>query len=59
MAVKAWSDPAKADPVKNRIPMGRFIEPAEVADVIAYLLDDGASMVTGHSLAVDGGLLIT
>lgn len=59
MAVKAWSDPAKADPVKNRIAMGRFIEPPEVADVIAYLLDDGASMVTGHSLAVDGGLLIT
>ncbi|MEM8590329.1 MAG: SDR family oxidoreductase [Pseudomonadota bacterium] len=59
MAVKAWSDPAKADPVKNRIPMGRFIDPSEVADVIAYLLDDGASMVTGHSLAIDGGLLIT
>ena len=59
MAVKAWSDPAKAEPVKNRIPLGRFIEPSEVADVIAYLLDDGASMITGQSIAIDGGLLIT
>lgn len=59
MAVKAWSDPAKADPVKARIPMGRFIEPEEVADVIAFLLGDRASMVAGHSLVVDGGLLIT
>ena len=58
MAVKAWSDPAKADPVKSRIPMGRFIDPAEVADVIAYLLDGRAGMVTGHSMVVDGGLLI-
>ena len=59
MAAKAWSDPAKADPVKNRIPMGRFIEPSEVADVIAFLLDARASMVAGHSLVVDGGFLVT
>ena len=59
MAVKAWSDPAKADPVKERMPMGRFIEPGEVADVIAFLLSGRAGMVAGHSLAVDGGLLIT
>ena len=48
-----------ADPVKKRIPMGRFIEPGEVADVIAFLLSGRAGMVAGHSLAVDGGLLIT
>jgi L-xylulose reductase len=57
MAVKAWSDPAKAEPMQRRVPMGRFVQPEEVAEVILFLLSDGASMVHGHSLAVDGGFL--
>lgn len=59
MAVKAWSDPAKSGPVLQRIPLGRFIEPEEVAETIAYLLGDGAAMVNGVMLPVDGGLLIS
>lgn len=55
MAVKAWSDPAKADPVQARIPMGRFVEPEEVAEVIVFLLSDAAAMVHGISMPVDGG----
>jgi NAD(P)-dependent dehydrogenase (short-subunit alcohol dehydrogenase family) len=58
MAVKAWSDPAKSEPLLKRIPMGRFIEPEEVAESIAYLLSDKASMVHGAMLPIDGGLLI-
>ena len=59
MAVKAWSDPAKSDPVKARIPLGRFIEPEEIAATIAYLLSDDSSMTTGQSLVIDGGMLIS
>lgn len=59
MAVKVWSDPAKSDPVKSRIPMGRFIEPEEIAATIAYLLSDESSMTTGQSLVIDGGMLIS
>lgn len=55
MAIKAWSDPAKAGSMLSRIPMGRFVEPVEVADTILYLLSPRASMVTGASLTVDGG----
>jgi NAD(P)-dependent dehydrogenase (short-subunit alcohol dehydrogenase family) len=55
MAVKAWSDKKKADSMLTRIPMGRFVEPEEVADVILYLLSSRASMVTGSSLPIDGG----
>lgn len=57
MAVKAWSDPEKAAPMKRRIPLGRFVEPDEVAEVIAFLLGGQSSMVHGQSLAVDGGFL--
>ncbi|GLS21243.1 short-chain dehydrogenase [Labrys miyagiensis] len=58
MAVKAWSDPAKADPMLKRIPLGRFFEPIECAETIAFLLSDKASMVNGVTMPVDGGFLI-
>jgi len=41
----------------ERIPMGRFGEPEEVARVALFLASDDASYVTGHTLAVDGGYL--
>jgi NAD(P)-dependent dehydrogenase (short-subunit alcohol dehydrogenase family) len=55
MAVKAWSDEAKAASMLNRIPMGRFVEPEEVADVILFLLSDKSTMVHGSEILVDGG----
>jgi NAD(P)-dependent dehydrogenase (short-subunit alcohol dehydrogenase family) len=58
MAVKAWSDPAKSNPMLARIPLGRFVQAEEVAAAIAYLLSDAAVMVNGISLPVDGGFLI-
>jgi NAD(P)-dependent dehydrogenase (short-subunit alcohol dehydrogenase family) len=59
MGAMAWSDPAKSDPVKRRIPLGRFAEPQEVAAAIVYLLSDDAAMINGVILRVDGGHLIT
>ena len=55
MAVKAWSDPARAEGMLSRIPLGRFVEPDEVAGVVLFLLSDRAAMVNGVSLPVDGG----
>jgi 3-oxoacyl-[acyl-carrier protein] reductase len=37
------------------IPMGRYGEPAELGGVVAWLCSDGASYVTGTTIAVDGG----
>jgi 3-oxoacyl-[acyl-carrier protein] reductase len=41
--------------VAHRTPLGRLAEPEEVARVVAFLVSDDASYVTGSSVLVDGG----
>ena len=43
--------------VEARIPLGRFAQPEEIADVIAFLLSDDARYITGAVIPVDGGFL--
>lgn len=42
----------------ERIPLGRWAEPAEVAPVFVFFASDAASYVTGQVLAADGGMTI-
>ena len=57
MAKKAWSDPKKRAGMLAKIPLGRFNELIDVANVVVYLLSDQATMIHGVLSPVDGGFL--
>ncbi len=56
MGTRVWGDPRKADPVKARIPLGRFAQPGEVTAAVLFLASAGAGMIHGETLIVDGGV---
>ena len=41
--------------IEANLPFGRFGQPEEVADVVAFLVSERGSWVTGASINVDGG----
>lgn len=49
-------DPQLEEKLKDTYPMGRLAEPAEVANAVMWLCSEQSSFVTGHQLAIDGGL---
>jgi 3-oxoacyl-[acyl-carrier protein] reductase len=44
------------DQIRDQVPIGRFAEPGEVAEVVAFLAGEAAGYVTGQTIAVDGGM---
>ena len=52
-----FKDKAFYEDVLSRIPMGRIGEIEDVVGAVIFLASGAASLITGHTLAVDGGWL--
>jgi NAD(P)-dependent dehydrogenase (short-subunit alcohol dehydrogenase family) len=59
LTAELHQDPEAARRIVERIPMGRWGEPADVAGAVAFLSGPDARFVTGVVLPVDGGYLAT
>ncbi len=55
MGEQVWGDPAKGDPMRAKIPAGRFGKPVEVADLILFLASSASDMINGQDVLIDGG----
>ncbi len=55
MGERVWGAPEKGDPMKAKIPIGRFGKPREIAAACVYLASDVAALCNGHILVLDGG----
>jgi NAD(P)-dependent dehydrogenase (short-subunit alcohol dehydrogenase family) len=57
-AINLDPNPAALDEEVDAMhPIGRRAQPSEIAEVIAFLLSDKASFMTGETVRVDGGML--
>lgn len=51
-------DPQIAARLARANPQGRIGAPEEVAEAVVWLCSDAASLINGHALAIDGGLVV-
>lgn len=58
LTASTLSRPDWAAELLSRIPIGRFGEPKDISGAVAFLLSDAAALITGHTLAIDGGYTI-
>lgn len=50
--------PAQLNQIVNRTPLGDLAEAEDVTNLVRFLLGDGARMITGQTILVDGGVSV-
>jgi NAD(P)-dependent dehydrogenase (short-subunit alcohol dehydrogenase family) len=47
--------PGRTVPDVTNVPLGRRVEPEEIASTVRFLCSPGAAMISGQLIYVDGG----
>jgi NAD(P)-dependent dehydrogenase (short-subunit alcohol dehydrogenase family) len=55
MGEMVWGDPAIGDPMRAKIPLGRFGKTVEIADLVLFLASPASDLITGQIIFADGG----
>jgi NAD(P)-dependent dehydrogenase (short-subunit alcohol dehydrogenase family) len=58
MSAGAFAGEDARERAKRSVALGRWAQPEELADVVAFLLSDAARYVTGQTIPVEGGATI-
>jgi 3-oxoacyl-[acyl-carrier protein] reductase len=54
-----WRPPEVEEQLKGSIPLGRLGQPEDIATVALFLASDASAYMTGETILVDGGLLLS
>lgn len=55
MGEQVWGEVEKSAPMLAKIPLGRFGQPVEVADLILFLASPASDLICGEVILIDGG----
>lgn len=55
MGKRVWSPKEMSEPMLAKIPLGRFGEPQEIADLVLFLASGASDLITGQVICADGG----
>ena len=53
-----YSTPNQLENIRKHLPLKRLGEPKDVAELVAFLVSDNASYITGECIEIDGGELM-
>ncbi|MFK0344172.1 SDR family NAD(P)-dependent oxidoreductase [Pseudomonas asiatica] len=53
------SDPSRSEPILQRTPLGRWGQPEDIAQAVVFLCSSAAAFITGATLPVDGGYMVS